>query len=330
MPCKGGEQAVLNKICSCGLIFSAAFCSVAVAQEYPAKPIRFVITGGAGGSTDVVARVVGDKLSGALGQPFVYDNRPGASGIIAAEITARAPPDGYTMYLGTTGGTSINVSLFKKLLYDPVRDFAPIILVGSQPYMLIVHPSVPAKTVADLIRLAKKAPGQLSFSHTGMGSATHLAGALFEGVAGISFLSVPYKSPAHFTAVISGEVSFTITSVYLSWVQVQTGKLRALAVTGKQRSAVAPNVPTMAEAGVPGYDMGNWYGLLMPAATPAPIINLLNAKANEVLKKPETKSVLAKAEIDVIGGSPQEFAKFIAAETAKYAALIKHAGIKAE
>ena len=187
-----------------------------------------------------------------------------------------------------------------------------------------------AKTVADLVRLAKKAPGQLSFSHTGMGSATHLAGALFEGVAGINFLSVPYKSPAHFTAVISGEVSFTITSVYLSWVQVQAGKLRALAVTGNQRSAVAPNVPTMIEAGIPGYEMGNWYGLLMPAATPAPIVNLLNAKANEVLKRPETKTALAKAEIEAIGGSSQEFAKFIAAETTKYAALIKQVGIKPE
>ena len=289
-----------------------------------------MITGGAGGSTDVVARVVGDKLGAALGQPLVYDNRPGASGIIAAEITAKSPPDGYTMYLGTTGGVAINPSLFKKLAYDPAKDFAPVSLVGTQPYMLTVHPSVPAKSVKDLIALAKKSPERISFSHTGVGSATHLAGALLEGETGVKFLSVPYKSPAHFTAVISGEVSFTITSVYLSWTQVQAGKLRALAVTGKQRSAVAPSVPTMIESGIAGYEMGNWYGFLMPAATPASIVNLINAKTLEVLKRSDTRAALMKSEIEPVGTSPQEFAKFIATETAKYAALVKQVGIKPE
>jgi len=326
---KGG--AVLSQLAfTCGLILSALVASPVFAQDYPAKPIRFVITGGAGGSTDVVARVVGDKLGTALGQPLIYDNRPGASGIIAAEITAKSPPDGYTMYLGTTGGVAINPSLFKKLPYDPVKDFAPVSLVGTQPYMLVVHPSVPAKTVKELIALAKKAPGHISFSHTGVGSATHLAGALLEGDTGVTFLSVPYKSPAHFTAVISGEVSFTITSVYLSWTQVQAGKLRALAVTGKQRSAVAPSVPTMIESGISGYEMGNWYGFLMPAATPAAIVNLVNAKTLEVLKRPDTRAALMKSEIEPVGTSPQEFAKFIATETAKYAALIKQVGIKPE
>lgn len=312
------------------LVVPVIFSTSIAAQDYPAKPIRFVITGGAGGSTDVVARVVGDKLGAALGQPLIYDNRPGASGIIAAEITAKSPPDGYTMYLGTTGGVAINPSLFKKLPYDPIKDFAPVSLVGTQPYMLVVHPSAPAKTVKELVALAKKSPGQISFSHTGVGSATHLAGALLEGDAGVTFLSVPYKSPAHFTAVISGEVSFTITSVYLSWTQVQAGKLRALAVTGKQRSAVAPSVPTMIESGIPGYEMGNWYGFLMPAATPAAIVNLVNAKTLEVLKRADTRAALMKSEIEPVGTSPQEFAKFITAETAKYAALIKHVGIKPE
>jgi tripartite-type tricarboxylate transporter receptor subunit TctC len=312
------------------LILSALVVSPIAAQDYPAKPIRFIITGGAGGSTDVVARVVGDKLGAALGQPLVYDNRPGASGIIAAETTARSAPDGYTMYLGTTGGLAINVSLFKKLPYDPIKDFAPVSLVGTQSYMLVVHPSVPAKSVKDLIALAKKTPGQISFSHTGVGSATHLAAALLEGDAGVTFLSVPYKSPAHFTAVISGEVSFTITSVYLSWTQVQAGKLRALAVTGKHRSAVAPNVPTMIESGIPGYEMGNWYGFLMPAATPAAIVNLVNAKTLEVLKRQDVRAALAKSEIEPVGSSPQEFAKFIGSETTKYAALIKQVRIKPE
>jgi tripartite-type tricarboxylate transporter receptor subunit TctC len=312
------------------LALASLFASPVTAQDYPAKPIRFVITGGAGGSTDVVARVVGDKLGAALGQPLVYDNRPGASGIIAADITAKSPPDGYTLYLGTTGGVAINPSLFKKLPYDPAKDFAPVSLVGTQPYMLVVHPSVPAKTVKELVALAKKSPERISFSHTGVGSATHLAGALLEGETGVTFLSVPYKSPAHFTAVISGEVSFTITSVYLSWTQVKAGKLRALAVTGKQRSAVAPGVPTMIESGIAGYEMGNWYGFLMPAATPAAIVNLVNAKTLEVLKRPDTRAALLNSEIDPVGTSPQEFAKFISAETAKYAALIRQVGIKPE
>ena len=312
------------------LFLAALLVNPVCAQEYPAKPIRVIVTGGAGGSTDVVARIVGEKLAGALGQPLVYDNRPGASGIIAAEITARSAPDGYTMYLGTTGGLAINVSLYKKLPYDPARDFAPVSLVGTQSYMLVVHPSVPAKSVAELIGLAKKTPGQISFSHTGVGSATHLAGALLEGDAGVTFLAVPYKSPAHFTAVIAGEVSFTITSVYLSWTQVRAGRLRALAVTGKQRSAVAPAVPTMIEAGIPGYEMGNWYGFLVPAATPSAIVNLLNAKTIEVLGRPDTRAALAKSEIEPVGSSSQEFAKFIGAETAKYAALIKHVGIRPE
>ena len=312
------------------LIFAAILGSPVAAQEYPAKPIRVIITGGAGGSTDAVARVVGDKLAGVLGQSLVYDNRPGASGIISAELTAKAAPDGYTMFLGTAGGIAVNVSLFKKLPYDPARDFAPITLVGRQPYMLIVHPSVPAKSVAELVKLAKSVPGRISYSHTGVGSATHLAGALLESTAGAEFLSVSYKSPAHFTAVISGEVSFSITSVFLSWPQVQARKLRALAVTGRRRSPAAPTVPTMVEAGVPGYDMGNWYGLLMPAATPYAIINLINARAVEVLMRPDTRVALARVEVEAAGSTPQEFANFISTETAKFAALIKHAGIKAE
>ena len=312
------------------LIFAALLGSPVAAQEYPAKPIRVIVTGGAGGSTDVVARIVGDKLAGVIGQPLVYDNRPGASGIIAAELAAKSAPDGYTMYSATMGGLAVNVSLFKKLPYDPARDFAPITLIGTQPYMLIVHPSVPATSVADLARLAKSAPGRIAFSHTGVGSATHLATALRESTAGVEFLSVSYKSPAHFTAVISGEVSFTITSVYLSWPQVQAGRLRALAVTGRQRTPAAPMVPTMMEAGVPGYDMGNWYGLLMPAATPPAIVNFINAKAGEVLKRADTRALLAKAEVDAVDSTPQEFAKFIAAETAKFAALIKQTGIKPE
>jgi len=313
------------------LIFLILLSAAVAAQEYPAKPIRVLIPAGAGGSSDTVARIVGDKLAALLGQQLIYDNRPGAGGIIAAEVTARSAPDGYTMLLGTTGGIAVNVSLYRKLPYDPARDFAPVTLIGSQPYMLIVHPSIPVKSVAELIKLARSAPGQISFSHTGGGSATHLAGALLESSAGVRFLSVPYKSiSGSLTAVLSGEVSMTITSVFLSSTQAQAGKVRALAVTGKQRSALAPNVPTMVEAGIQGYEIGNWYGFFMPAATPPAIVSLMNVKTAEVLMRPDTRALLAKVEVEPVGNTPQEFASFIGKETAKFAALIKAAGIKAE
>jgi tripartite-type tricarboxylate transporter receptor subunit TctC len=308
-----------------------ALAAPAAAQDYPAKPVRIVVSAGAGGSTDTVARILGDKLAPLLGQQLVYDNRPGASGIIAAEVAAKAAPDGYTLLIATAGGLAVNVSLFRKLPYDPVKDFAPVTLVGSQPYMLIVHPSIPVRSVAQLVKLAKGAPGQLSFSHTGAGAATHLASALLESSAGVRFLSVPYKSIAgSLTAVLSGEVSFTITSVFLSSTQAQAGKVRALAVTGRLRTALAPDVPTMIEAGVPDYEIVNWYGLLMPAATPPAIVSLMHARTADALARPDTRAQLARAEVEPAGSTPQEFAKFMARETAKYAALIRHAGIRAE
>ena len=309
-----------------GLVFAQG---AAGAVGFPSKSIMIVVPASPGGAIDLVARLSAQKMTELWGKSVVIENKAGATGAIGTEFVARSTPDGHTLAL-VASSHAINPSLFKKLPYDTIRDFAPITLVGSQPYMLIVHPSVPAKSVAELVKLAKSSPGRIAFSHTGVGSATHLAGALLESTAGVEFLSVPYKSPAHFTAVIAGEVSFTITSVYLSWPQVQAGKLRALAVTSRQRSAAAPTVPTMIEAGVPGYDMGNWYGLLMPAATSPAIVNFINARTSEVLKRADTRALLAKAEIDATDSSPQEFARFIAAETAKFAALIKQTGIKPE
>jgi len=307
------------------------FAHGAAAQDYPAKPIRVVVPAGAGGSSDTIARILGDKLAPLFGQQLVYDNRPGAGGILAAENVARATPDGYTLLLATTGLLAVNVSLYRKLSYDPARDFAPITLVGSQPYMLIVHPSVPARSVAEFLKLARGTPGALSYSHTGAGSATHLAGALLESRARVRFFPVPYKSiSGSLTAVISGEVSFTVTSVFLSSAQARAGKVRALAVTGARRSVLAPDVPTMVEAGVAGYEMGNWYGLLAPAATPPAIVGAVHARATEVLARADTRGQLAKVEVEPAGNTPQEFARFIAAETAKFAALIRDAGIKVE
>ena len=270
----------------------ALICSSAVAQEYPTKPVRFIVASGAGGATDGLARTLGERLTPTWNQSVVYDNRPGAGGIIAGEVTARASPDGYTLLFSTSAAIAVSVSLYRKLPYDPLKDFAPIVLVATQPYMLIAHPSS-ASSVKELIAMAKAKPGQIAFAHTGAGTGTHLAGELFMRAAQVTLLSVPYKSIAgSITAVVSGEVPLTFTSVFSAWSQAKTGRARALAVTGKTRSPAAPQVPTMAEAGLPNYATGNWYGMLAPAATPRNVVLLLNRQTNAVLKRPDVREIL--------------------------------------
>ena len=302
----------------------------AAAQAYPTKPVRFVVASGAGGSTDGLARIVGERLAQGWNQGVVYDNRPGAGGIIAGEVTARASPDGYTLLFSTSAAIAVSVSLYRKLPYDPVKDFAPIVLVATQPYMLIAHPSSVA-SVKELIAAAKAKPGHFAFAHTGAGTGTHLAGELFMRAAQVKMLSVPYKSIAgSITAVVSGEVPLTFTSIFSAWSQAKIGKARALAVTGANRSPAAPQVPTMAEAGLPGYVTGNWYGVLSPAAAPRNIVLLLNKQVNAVLARPEVKELLVNQGFEPAGGTPEAFGKFIRSEIVEYAAVIKAAGLQAE
>ena len=301
----------------------------AVAQNYPNRPVRVVVVSTPGGSVDTMARTVGPKLAEKWGQQVVVDNRPGAGGAIAAEIVAKSPADGYTLIMGTVASFATNVSLRKSLPYDPVRDFAPITLVATQNLMLLIHPSIPAKSVKELVALAKRQPGQLSFASAGNGTGGHLSGELFKLLAGIDLLHVPYKGVAPaLIDVISGQVSMTFASILSGHPHVRSGKLRALAVTGGKRSPAVPQLPTMIEAGVKGYESATWYGLLAPAGTPPDIVAKLNAEVVAILKQPETHERLSKEGADPVGNTPAEFGKFIQSEIEKWRKVIKTAGIQ--
>ena len=306
----------------------ATTCSAA-AQNYPVRPIRIVVVSTPGGSVDTMARTVGPKLAERWGQQVLVDNRPGAGGTIAAELVAKAPPDGYTLIMGTVASFATNVSLRKSLPYDPVLDFAPISLVATQNLMLLIHPSVPAKSVKELVALAKRQPGTLSFASAGNGTGGHLSGELFKLLAGIDMLHVPYKGVAPaLVDVVSGQVSMTFASIISAMPQVKNNRLRPLAVTGAQRSPAAKELPTMIEAGVKGYESATWYGLLAPAGTPADIVTKLNTEVVAILKSPEMYDRLSKEGADPVGNSSAEFARHIQTEIEKWRKVIKAAGIQ--
>jgi tripartite-type tricarboxylate transporter receptor subunit TctC len=301
----------------------------ATAQNYPNRPIRVVVVSTPGGSVDTMARTIGPKLAEKWGQQVIVDNRPGVGGAIAAEIVARSAPDGYTLIMGTVASFATNVSLRRKLPYDPVRDFVPISLVATQNLMLLVHPSVPAKSVKELVALAKKQPEALSFASAGNGTGGHLSGELFKMLAGVQLLHVPYKGVAPaIIDVVSGQVTMTFASILSSLPQVKAGKLRALAVTGSQRSPAAPQLPTMVEAGVKAYESATWYGLLAPAATPPDIVSKLNTEVVAILKNPEMHDRLSKEGADPVGNTSAEFGRFIQSEIDKWRKVIQAAGIQ--
>jgi tripartite-type tricarboxylate transporter receptor subunit TctC len=299
------------------------------AQNYPTRPIRIVVVSTPGGSVDTMARTVGPKLAERWGQQVLVDNRPGAGGAIAAELVAKAAPDGYTLIMGTVASLATNVSLRKSLPYDPVKDFSPITLVATQNLMLLIHPSIPAKSVKELMALARRQPGQPSFASAGNGTGGHLSGELFKMLAKIDLLHVPYKGVAPaLIDVISGQVSMTFASIHSGHPHYKSGKLRALAVTGSIRSPAVPELPTMIEAGVKDYESATWYGLLAPAGTPADIVNRLNAEVVAILKSPETHDRLSREGADPVGNTSAEFGKFIQSEIEKWRKVIRAAGIK--
>ena len=283
-----------------------------------------------GGPADTLARMVGPRLSEALGQPVVIDNRPGANGNIAYEIAARAVPDGYTFVL-VAAGVAINPSLYREVRFDPVKDFAPITAGISVPNILIVHPSVAANSVKELIALAKARPGQLTFASAGNGTSGHLALEAFKHAAGIDVIHVPYKGggPA-LTEVMAGQVQALFSLALAAVPQVKAGKVRALAITSARRSAVAPELPTIAESGFPGFEVVGWFGWLAPAATPKPIVEKLNRELVRILHDPALKERLVGLGSDPVGGTPKEFGAFIASERAKWARVIRQAQIRAE
>jgi len=305
------------------------FCGPAAAQQYPTRPIRMIIGFPPGGGTDIVGRIVGQRLSEALGQQILPDNRGGASGQIAAELAAKAPPDGYTVMMAHIAAISILPSLVSKLPYDPQKDFAPISLVAIGPNLLVVHPSVPARSVKELVALARARPGQLQYASPGSGTVQHLAGELFKLQAKVDMLHVPYKgSGQSIVDLIAGHVHLDFDSVPPVLPHVRSGRLRALAVTSEKRFSILPEIPTVTEGGVPGFDMSTWWGLVAPAAVSKDIIARLQAETVKVLRQPDVKEKIAFAGADTVGNTADQFGAFIRSETTKYARIVKDANIK--
>ena len=312
-----------------GLAVLAVFCTAAPAQTYPVKPIRFIAPNLPSGPSDILARLIAQKLADIMGQPVVVENRAGASGNIGAELVAKAPADGYTLFIGNNSTLAANVSLFKKLAYDPVRDFAPVILVASQPNILVVHPSLPVKSVRELIALARAHPGELNYAGSGMGAAAYLSAELFKTMAGVNIVHIPYKSAAPaLTDVLAGQCQLMFATALSVQPHIVSGRLRALAVTPARRSRSMPDLPTIAEAGVPGFEAMTWHGVAVPAGTPVAIIGRLNAEINRMLQLADVRERLAILGADIIGGTPREFADHIQREIPKWAKIIKAAGVQ--
>jgi tripartite-type tricarboxylate transporter receptor subunit TctC len=305
--------------------------SQALAQTYPVKPIRLVVPFPPGGSTDLMGRVLGAKFGEAFGQQVIVENRPGASGMIGNELVARATPDGYMLTMGTIGAMSVNVSLFKSVPYDATRDFAPITLTGNVENLLVVHPSLPVKNVKDLIALAASKPGSLIFASSGTGNAPHLAGELFNQLAKVKMVHLPYKGggPAMID-LVAGQVSLSFASMPSSLPFAKSGKLRAIAVGGAKRSTATPDTPTVAESGLPGFEVTDWQGLLAPAKTPATIVERLNRETVRILAERDVRERLAAAGLQVVTNTPKEFADFIRTEIDKWGRVIRSAGIQPE
>lgn len=306
--------------------------NTALAQSYPSRPIRLLVAFPPGGGADTVARIVAPKLTELEGQQVIVDNRPGAAGNIATEIAARAQPDGYTLLLGHSSPLVVSPSLYKGLPFDTDKDFAPILLLGSTQYLLVVHPSVQAMSVQELITLIKRSkPGQFSYSSAGTGSPNHLAAEVFKTMTAVDIVHIPYKGggPA-ILAVLSGEVKILFASFASSVPHVKTGKLRALAVTGPNRSPKAPEAPTMQELGFAGFDVRAWFGILAPAGTPRAIVTHLNRNFLKVLAVPEVHEALKRVGLEPSATTPEEFAAYIKAQLTFWAKVIKGAGIKPE
>ncbi len=313
-----------------GLLVALMFAA-AQAQNYPTRPIRFIVPIAAGGGADLVARVIAERLSRNLGQQVVVENRAGGGTVIGAEFVAKSPADGYTWLLGTATSHAINVSLVKKLPYDPLKDFAPIALVAVLPQIIVIHPALPAATLKDFIALAKKRPGEILFGSPGNGSNNHLGAEMLNIVAGIKTVHVPYKGagPA-ITDLLAGHLQFMFTTIPPALAQVKAGRLRALAVAGAKRSTLLPELPTTAEQGAPGVEAASWNGILLPAGAPREIVTRLHTEIGVVMKQPEVIERLAGAGVEPAMMSPEEFAAYIDTEIARYAKVVKLSGARVD
>lgn len=320
----------------CGLLKISLFCvpvlwiSSVAAQTYPAKPVRIIAPFPPGGGTDLFARSVGQKLTTALGQQIVVDNRSGAGGMIGSELVARAAPDGYTLLITSSSTHSINPHLTRKPLYDPLRDFAPVVLIASAPNVLVVHPSVPVRSVKALIALAKARPGEINYASNGSGTLSHLTGELFKLQAGINMVHIPYKGgPPAVIDLVAGNVSALFSAFPTVSGQVRAGKLRAIAVSSAKRAAAAPELPTVAET-LSGFESSQWWGMFAPAATPADVIDRLNGEVAKILGEADVKARFATDGAESVGGSPRDFAAFLKTDYEKWGRVVKETGIRAD
>jgi tripartite-type tricarboxylate transporter receptor subunit TctC len=322
----------LSVVCAC--LMAAAMVCAAIdgwAQPYPAKPIRIIVPFPAGGSADIMARVVGQKITERWGQQVVIDNRSGAGGNIAAELAAKSAPDGYTLFLCTVGTHAIHQTLYGKLPFDPIEDFSAVAYIAGVPNVVVVHPSIPVTSVKELIAFIKARPGQINFGSPGSGSSVHMSGEMLKVMAGLDMTHIPYKgNPQAVTDLVAGQIQLMITNMPPVVPYIQSGRLRALAVTTKTRSLALPDLPTMEEAGLPGYESSAWFGLVSPAAVPRDIVNKLNAEVVRIVGLEDVKRNLASQGAYPLVMTPDEFGAFMKSETAKWAKVVKASGARAD
>lgn len=308
----------------------ACLAIAASAQSYPAKPIRLIVPFAPAGPTDIMSRAISERITARLGQQLVVDNRPGAGGGIGTELAARSAPDGYTMLLGHIGTHAINVSLYSQIGYDPVKDFAPITMIATLPLGLFVHVSVPVHSVKELVALAKSRPGSINFGSAGSGGPTHMAGEMLKSMAHIDIVHVPYKgNAASLTDLVAGRVQMMFSNLLTAGPQARAGKLRVIAISSGKRSPQAPDLPTIAESGVPGYDLTPWYGVLFPAGTPRAIVMRLNKEIGEILTRPDMVDRFRTQGIDLVTSTPEAFAALIQSEIPKWRRVVKESGATA-
>ena len=318
------------KLIALAISFSLA-AGTAFAQAYPNKPIRIVVPFAAGGTSDILARAIGPRMTEAWGQPVVVENKTGANGNVGAEFVVRSAPDGYTMLLSDVGAIAINPSVYPNMAFDPVKDFAPVIMVSYSPHVLAVHPSIPATNVKELVAYAKANPGKLNFANSGTGGAPHLAGVDFAQRTGIQWAYIPYKGgSAAVTDVVAGQSNVLFNGMLATYPSVKSGRLRGIAMTGAQRVPSAPELPTLIESGLPGFVTGSYQGLLAPANTPRETIAKLNAELTRILNTADMKDMLAKQGTEVRADTPEQLGGFIVSEKARWAKVVKEAGIKAD
>lgn len=320
-------MGILSRIASCAALLLPALAPAQPATAWPDRPVKFIVPVAAGGTTDVIARVIGARLAEAWGQPIVVENRAGGAGIPATEIAARSKPDGYTFFLGTIGALTVNPYMFPNMSVDVVKDFVPVTLVASAPTMLVVNPSLPVKSVKELIAYGRANPGVLNFASPGNGTSPHLAGELFKQLGGIEATHVPYKGAAPaLTDLIGARVHFMFDNIITSLPHVKEGRLRALAVTAPQRSKLVPDLPTMAEAGLPGQEISGWVGIVAPTGTPREVILKMQREIARQIARPEVRDAIVGA--DAVGNTPEEFGAFLASERSKWSKLVKDANIR--